>query len=47
MNMLHLEDETARGVDQKWSLSEIQNTILSNKSLSAELLLPQVIRMRT
>lgn len=45
MNMMHLEDETARGDDAKWSLAEVQSAILSNKSLSAELLLPEVVAM--
>ncbi|WP_262694795.1 penicillin acylase family protein [Kordiimonas aquimaris] len=43
MNILHLEDENAKGEDGKWSVAEIQETILSNQSLSASLLLPHVI----
>ena len=42
MNILHLENEAARGDDGKWSIAEIQAQILSNDSLSASLLLPEL-----
>ena len=41
-NIRHLENETARGGDGKWSLPEIQAQILSNESLSASMLLPEL-----
>lgn len=42
MNILHLENDAARGADGKWSLPEVQAQILSNDSLSATLLLPEL-----
>lgn len=36
MNIIHIEDPATRGADGKFSLEEIQNTILSNKSLAFE-----------
>lgn len=45
MNIMHLEDSNAKGADAKWSISEIQDTILSNESLAASLLLPAVVEV--
>lgn len=44
-NMLHLEDERARGEDGKWSIREIQDAVLSNESLAAALLLAQAVSL--
>jgi acyl-homoserine-lactone acylase len=44
-NIMHLEDAAARGEDGKWSITEIQDQILSNKSLAATLFLPELIEV--
>ncbi len=45
MNITHLEDGGARGADGKWSLAEIQNRVLSNESLTADILLPDLLTL--
>ena len=43
MNIVHLEDDAARGEDGKWSLDEVQGTILSNRSLAAHLFKSELV----
>ncbi|KGJ92440.1 penicillin acylase family protein [Thalassotalea sp. ND16A] len=43
MNIEHLESAAAKGSDGKFSLQELQQSILSNQALSAQLLLPELI----
>ena len=45
MNITHLEDENATGADGKWSLAEVQAAILSNESLTADILLPDLLAL--
>lgn len=45
MNITHLEDTAARGADGKWSLEEIQGRVLSNESLTADILLPGLLAL--
>lgn len=44
MNVLHLEDPQAAGKDGKFNLAELAATVLSNRSLSAELTRPELVR---